>query len=194
MALYKTDADGKLVKVAGLGKTDDFLTTNTEQTVVAKKTIANSAQILNEDGHNILNQTPDIIQINNILKELWLYSNGRIKVNTNNEIAYLSDIPIKKEPTLVYNTSTASTGTYNFLEDVTNYNELCFAFYNNNGEYDTITIPVSEWLLKSSTYPLFMNSSSAANTRYILAYPSGNEAFVIKDRSNVTLRRIWGLK
>ena len=83
--------------------TSNFVTTNTEQIITAIKTIANSAQILNEDGHNILNQTPDIIQINNILKELWLYSNGRIKVNTNNEVAYLSDIP-----TL----STTTSGTF----------------------------------------------------------------------------------
>ena len=95
MALYKTDAEGNLVRVAGFGKTDNFFTTNTEQTVTAKKTIANSAQILNEDGQNVLNQTDLVYQVNNILKLLELYSNGRPYVNdgsTRDYLAYLGDL------------------------------------------------------------------------------------------------------
>ena len=103
--------------------TSNLVTTDTEQTISAKKTISNLAQILNQDGQNILNQTDSIIQINNILKELWLYSNGRVKVNTNNEVAYLSDIPTLK---------TYNDGTSGYYQASVSIGGLTIKFGNNH--------------------------------------------------------------
>ena len=100
--LYNNNPLGLL---SDIPDTSNFVTTDTEQTITAIKTLANDADILNQDGHNILKVTDIDVHINNILKELRLYSNGRPYVHDGQQqqMAYLSDIP-----TL----STTTSGTF----------------------------------------------------------------------------------
>lgn len=186
--------------------TSNFVTTNTEQTITAKKTIANSAEMLNEDGHNILKVTDVDVHINNILKELRLYSNGRPYVHDGQQqqMAYLSDIPTKISDLIndsyeiVYDTNTASTGTKTFLTDISKFKALCFVYYNNNSEYSCMTVPMETFKVSSASHKIFLNSSSASNTRYMLLYYVSDTSFYISGRSSTTdtavaLRRVYGV-
>ena len=78
------------------------------------------------------------------------------------------------------------------------YSLLIFMGYNNNKGYSEFTIPYI--LFKrltggTSAYSLFLNASTANNTRYaVLKYISDTQ-FEIKDISNnFTFERIIGIK
>lgn len=103
-----------------------------------------------------------------------------------------------KSMDLAFDTSIRTTGTYNFLVDISNYKMLSICAYDtDNNEYIVQSIPVSEFLLKDSSYPLNLDRSSSATTRYMLMYPLFNDgvasttSFVVSNFTKMNLRRIW---
>ena len=95
-----TQNSGYICNKAGASiDTSKFVTTDTEQTITAKKVFNALVQFLNtlldENGNVLLGSTGALIQLGNLNKLLHLTTSGRPIVNdgSTQQVAYLSDIP-----------------------------------------------------------------------------------------------------
>lgn len=98
-------------------------------------------------------------------------------------------------PTLIFDTSTRTTGTYSFLDNINNYNLLVFCGYETEGNtYTYVTTTVDAFKRTDSSYQMQVANNNVSANRYMKLYYLSDTSFVITAFGKFNFRRVYGVK
>lgn len=126
-----------------------------------------------------------------------LQANSVTGVLTANNVEITTKDNIKQHtaPVLIFDTSTRDTGTYSFLDDISNYNLLVFCGYETGGNSNTyVTTTVDAFRKTDSTYQMQVANNSVDKNRYVKLYYKSDTSFIITAFGNFNFRRVYGIK